>query len=352
MPELRIDGQATSFTDGDTLLEVARRAGLTIPTLCYDPRLTPAGSCRLCLVELEGRANPVPACTFPAADGLDVRTDGPALRGYRRALLELVLSEQPESECHRCAEIGPCELHRLAAEHDARPGRFPGATSGARVDDGNPMILRDYRQCIACDRCTRICNEVEQAHAIAPGGSGFTGRITTLLERGLMETDCTFCGQCIQTCPTGALFDLTRLGQAKAADITKSVLTVCPYCGTGCTLHLDVAGDRVVGSRPDFASPVSRGSLCVKGQFGWEFVHSPDRLTTPLVRDDGELRPATWEEAYGRIAEGLGAVKERDGPDAIVFWSSARATSEANYLMQKLARAVIGTNNIDNCART
>jgi predicted molibdopterin-dependent oxidoreductase YjgC len=129
-------------------------------------------------------------------------------------------------------------------------------------------------------------------------------------------------------------------------------LTVCPYCGTGCTLHLDVAGDRVVGSRPDFASPVSRGSLCVKGQFGWEFVHSPDRLTTPLVRDDGELRPATWEEAYGRIAEGLGAVKERDGPDAIVFWSSARATSEANYLMQKLARAVIGTNNIDNCART
>lgn len=352
MGQIRIDGKTVAFTGGDTVLEVARRLGADIPTLCYDPRLEPAGSCRLCLVEVEGREQPVPACTFPASEGMRVRTQSPALAHYRRRLLELVLSELPEGECRHCAEIGPCELHRLAREYGAQETRFRGATSGARVDDGNPFILRDYDQCIYCYRCTRVCNEVEQAHAIVPGGRGFATRVTTLFERGLMDTSCTFCGQCINTCPTGALADLTRVGKAKATDISKSVKTVCPFCGTGCTLSLDVAGDRIVGVRPDFDSPVSRGSLCVKGQFGWEFVHSPDRLTSPLIRLDGQLREASWEEAYDLIAERLSSIKDAHGPDTIVFWTSSRATNEANYLMQKFARAVIGTNNVDNCART
>lgn len=352
MAELRINERAVSFLEGETLLEAARRAGVELPTLCFDPRVEPAGSCRLCLVELEERDQPVPACTFPASEGLRVRTESTALNNFRRRLLELVLSELPEDTCRHCAEIGPCELHRLASQYGAQRGRFRGATSGTRVDDGNPLILRDYEQCIYCYRCTRVCNELEQAHAIVPGGRGFVTRITTLFERGLMDTSCTFCGQCINTCPTGALADLPRVGRAKAEEITQSVLTVCPFCGTGCTLQLDVAGERVVGVRPDFASPVSRGSLCVKGQFGWEFVHSPERLTTPLIREDGELRPASWDEAYRVIAERLEIIKRAHGPDALVFWSSARATSEANYLMQKFARAVIGTNNVDNCART
>lgn len=352
MSTLWIDDAATPLRDGETLLDVARRLGKAIPTLCYDPRLAPAGACRLCLVEIDGRAQPVPACTFPASAGLHVRTQSPALTSYRQHLLELVLSELPSGVCRHCDEIGPCELHRLATQYGARAARYQGRTSGLRVDDGNPFILRDYEQCISCYRCTRICNEVEQAHAIVPGGRGFATRITTLLERGLLDTSCTFCGQCINTCPTGALADLPRLGRAKATDITQAVRTVCPFCGTGCTLHLDVAGDRVVGVRPDFESPVSRGSLCVKGQFGWEFVHSQDRLTMPLIRKGGELQSATWEEAYDIIAERLGAIKQSFGPDAIVFWSSARATSEANYLFQKFARAVIGTNNVDNCART
>jgi formate dehydrogenase alpha subunit len=352
MPEIKIDGTAVEAQDGATVLEASRQTGAEIPTLCYDPRLTPGGSCRLCLVEVEGRAQPVAACAFPIAEGMSVTTAGERLDSFRRNLLELVLSEIPEGECRRCAEIGPCELHDLAERYGASPARFRGATSGARVDDGNAFILRDYDACIYCYRCTRICSEVEQAHAIVPGGHGFATRITTMLERGLEDTDCTFCGQCINTCPTGALADLPRAGKALATEITDSVKTVCPYCGTGCTLQLDVAGDQIVGARPDFDSPVSSGALCIKGQFGWEFVHSPDRLTTPLIRWGGELEPATWDEAYDHVVDRLSMIKAEHGPDSMVFWSSARATNEANYLFQKFARADIGTNNVDNCART
>lgn len=352
MGAMYIDDTPVDVSPPDTLLDAARQAGSELPTLCHDPRLEPGGSCRLCMVEVEGRERPVAACTFPASAGLRVRTQSPELREYRRRLLELVLSEQPDGDCRHCEEIGPCELHVLAGQYGAHAGRPRGATSSAKVDDGNPFILRDYERCIFCYRCTRICNEVEQAHAIVPAGRGFGTRITTLLERGLLDTSCTFCGLCINTCPTGALADLPRAGKAKAEEITASTQTVCPYCGTGCTLYLDVAGDRIVGVRPDFESPVSRGSLCVKGQFGWEFVHSPDRLTTPLIRREGVLQPATWDEAYELVGGRLSSIKEADGPDAMVFWSSARATSESNYIFQKFARAVAGTNNIDNCART
>jgi formate dehydrogenase alpha subunit len=358
MGQLKIDGAAVEFNDGETVLEVARRTGVSIPTLCYDPRLKPAGSCRLCMVELEGRPQLLAACTLPASEGLSVRTDSDRLRDYRRGLLELVLSEQPEGECPYCSEIGSCDLHRLAAEYGLPVGRqgatrsrFRGIGSGARSADENPFIVRSYDWCISCYRCTRICNELQQAHAIVPGGHGFATQITTLFDRGLMDTTCVFCGQCINTCPTGALADRIRSGRAKADEIERSVKTVCPFCGTGCTFYLDVAGGKIVGVRPDFDSPVSRGSLCVKGQFGWEFVHSPDRLTTPLIRENGRFREATWDEAYDLIVERLGSIKEAFGPDSIVLWSSSKATNEANYVMQKMARTAIGTNNIDNCAR-
>ncbi len=349
---MRIDGVTAEAKEGETILEVARRLLIDIPTLCHDPRLEAAGSCRLCLVEIEGRPQLAPACTFPASNDLEILTDSPRLAAYRRQLLELVLSELPGGQCRHCAEIGLCELHRLTERYGADRSRFPGATSGARAADGNPFILRDYEQCIYCYRCTRICDEIEQAHAIVPGGRGFSTRITTLFQRPLQHTSCTFCGQCINTCPTGALADLVRVGRAKAGEIARSVKTVCPFCGTGCSLYLDVASERIVGVRPDFGSPVSRGSLCVKGQFGWEFVHSPDRLTAPLIRRDGEFEPVSWDEAYRLITERLDRIKATQGADAIAFFSSARATSEANYLIQKFARAVIGTNNVDTCART
>lgn len=355
MVELRIDGTTVAVEDGDRLIDAIRRAGADVPTLCHDPRLPAVGACRLCLVEVEGQGRPVAACSFPAEQGMAVRTDSAALTEYRRGLLELMLSELAPGSCLRCEEIGPCELHRLARELGAEEARFPGAHSGvapAAAEDDNPFILRDYGQCISCDRCTAVCNELEQAHAIAPAGHGFDRRIATLGDGGLLDSPCTFCGQCINVCPTGALLDRPRVGRARAEELTAATQTVCPFCGTGCTLTLDVAGDRVVGARPDFDSPVSRGALCIKGQFGWEFVHSEDRLTHPLVRRDGVLEPASWDEALDVVAGRLQATKEQHGPDAMVFWSSARATTEANYAFQRLTRGVVGTNNIDNCART
>ncbi len=346
---MQIDGISVSPETGDTILSAARRANIPIPTLCYDPRVKAAGACRLCLVEVENTPKPVPACTHPASDGLKVKTNTERVRRLRRQILELVLSENPEGKCTQCDTGIPCDLHRLTEEYDAKFGRFRGRRSGFHIKDANPLIARNYESCITCTRCVRVCNELEQAHAITVGGAGFASHITTAFGRQLQETECSFCGQCVQTCPTGALEDRTR---DRSMAIERSVRTICAYCGVGCGVLVDVAGGRIVGTRGDPDSPVSEGSLCVKGRFGWHFVHNEDRLTTPLIRRNGQLEPATWDEALELISNKLLATREAHGPDSIVFWSSSRATNEANYLFQKFARAGVGTNNVDNCART
>ena len=346
-----LDGRKVELRPGETVLEAARRAGIAIPTLCYDPRLDAAGSCRLCMVRVEGRATPAAACVLPAEPGIEVSSEDGELRAYRRTLLEMVLSENPSGECPRCSRLGPCELHTLAAEYGARADRFGGATSGELKDDDNPFIVRDYTRCIYCYRCTRVCGEVEMAHAIVPAGRGFATRIAAPFDGGLKGSPCTFCGQCVQTCPTGALSDKKMSGKARAGEVAR-VPTVCNFCGTGCGIYLHVAGGRVIGVTPDFQAPANEGALCVKGQFAWDFIHSPERLTAPLIKVDGRFRHATWDEALDLIASRFRDTRERHGPDAFCLWASARAVSEANYLFQKLARAVIGTNNVDNCART
>jgi len=350
-PEAFIDGVEVPVEGERSILDAARASGAAIPTLCHDPRLDPAGSCRLCLVKVEGRRLPLAACAQRLEAGMRVTTSDAELRSLRRTILRLLLSENPSGDCVKCRELGPCELHRLAEEYDVASAALAGATSGARHQDANPFILRDYAKCIYCYRCTRVCAEVEQAHAIVPAGRGFATRIATPFDGGLLDSPCTFCGQCIQTCPTGALADRKMLGRARAAEVAE-VGSICPFCGTGCGITLRVAGGQVIGATPDWSSAPSQGSLCVKGQFGLDFIHRRDRLTIPLIRRGGALQPASWEEAYGLIARQFTAIKAESGPEAFAFWSSARGTSEANYLMQKLARAVIGTNNIDNCART
>lgn len=346
-----VDGHSVSLLPGETILKAAGRAGIKIPTLCYDPRLSPSASCRLCLVKIKGRRLPVASCAHELEPGMEVVANHPDLQNWRKNLLALVLSEISGGECVKCAELGPCELHRLAKEYGVRGDDLKGAASGAKFDDPNPFILRDYSKCIYCYRCTRVCGEVEQAHAIVPAARGFATRIATPFDGGLLESPCTFCGQCIQTCPTGALMDKKMLGKARADEVTK-VRSVCPFCGTGCGINLHVARGEVIGVTPDWTAPANDGSLCVKGQFGTDFIHSPDRLTTPLIRRDGKLVESSWEEAYDLIVDKFTRIKKESGADAFAFWSSSRGTSESNYLMQKFARAVIGTNNIDNCART
>ncbi len=346
-----INGQEVTVQPGETVLEAAARMGTEIPTLCYDGRVEPTASCRLCLVKVEGRRLPIAACAQALQPGMEVTTTDDDLDGWRKTLLNLTLSEVSGDRCLACEEQGPCELHSLAADFGATPGVFQGATSGQRLQDENPFIVRDYEQCIFCYRCTRVCDEVEQAHAIGPAGRGFESSIATAFETGLLESPCTFCGQCIQACPTGALMDKKMLGKAKVEEVEK-VKTICPFCGTGCGIELNVADGKVIGVTPDWDSPVSQGSLCVKGQFGIGFINSPDRLTMPLIRKDGVLTESSWEEAYDLIASRFSAIKNESGRNAFAFWSSSRSTNESNYMLQKFARAVIGTNNVDNCSRT
>ena len=346
-----IDGHEVEIQPGETILQAAQRLEVSVPTLCYDERVSASASCRMCMVDVEGSRLPVASCARELQPGMVVKTRSDDIDAFRVTNLRLALSEVPDEECTFCIEQGPCELHALTTELGVSTSSFDGATSGAMLDDSNPFIVRDYSLCISCNRCTRVCNELEQAHAIVPAGRGFDTHIATAFEGNLMDSPCTFCGQCIQTCPTGALMDRKMLGKAKVEEVEK-VRTICNFCGTGCGINLHVARGEVIGVTPDWLAPANNGSLCVKGQFGLDFINSPDRLTTPLIRRDGILTPASWEDAYDTIARKFTQVKEESGPDAFTLWSSARATTEANFLMQKLARAAIGTNNIDNCART
>ncbi len=353
-PTLVLDGERVSFTPGETVYEVAERRGREIPTLCYDARLEPFGGCRLCVVEIEGAANPVASCTARAQAGMRVRTRTASLEAQRRVLLEMVASENRDADVDALHGYASQEMAELLDRYDARTGRFQGATSGrSRPDDDNPFIKRDYENCISCYRCVRVCAEQEGDYAISVMGRGFETRITTEFEGHLKDSACTFCGQCVQTCPTGALGDLKALAHRDVPGETETTRTVCTYCGVGCAVDVMTRGDRIVGVLPAMDGPANEGALCVKGQFAFDFVHHRDRLATPFVRDEasGELRPASWDEALDRAAEGLGRVVREHGRHAVYGIASGRAPHEAAYMMQRFFRAGLGTNHIDNCSR-
>lgn len=334
---LRIDGREVEFRAGQTVLEIAGG----IPTLCYDKRLAPAGSCRLCLVKVKGRPLPAASCTLRAEDGMEIETSTPEIVRYQKTLLRMVLSENPDGECPRCRDIGTCELHALTQRFGVERG-FAGRPSNASKPDENPFLLRDYDRCISCYRCTRICAEIEGDYAISPAGRGFDTRIATAFDGELMDSPCTLCGQCIYTCPTGALADKKMAGPGA----TKTA-SVCTYCGTGCRIWLHAKDNRVVGVTPDLNGPANEGALCVKGQFGFDFLSSPKRLTKPLIKSNGTFREAEWDEALDLVASRLRGYK----PKEFYAIASGRAPGEAAYLLQKFTRAVMGSNQIDNCSR-
>jgi formate dehydrogenase alpha subunit len=354
------DGKTVAFRPGDSVLQAARRAGLEVPSLCYDSRLKAYGSCRVCVVKVGGRI--AASCTTAAQPGLAVTTDDEIAR-LRRSLVELTASLLPEGPCPQCRLDGTCEFHRAArAVGASSEPRFSGAPGGETDPDPNPFLGRDYARCINCYRCVRICDEIEGDNALAARGRGFDATISTWFDRGLLDSTCELCGQCIHTCPTGALTD--RKMAAKIAEVEKRVglpivaddivrkESVCPYCGTGCGVTLNAAHGELLGVTPTLDAPASEGALCVKGQYGTDFISSPERLRTPLVRFWGRLREATWDQALDRVAQRLEDNRRLHGADAFAAWASARTTSESNYALMKLTRAVIGTNNIDNCQRT
>ncbi len=340
MVHLTMDGQVVEAPAGSTVLQAALNAGLYIPNLCYAPDLAPYGGCRMCIVEIEGMRGFPTACSTTATEGMVVRTETPAVMKSRRMTMEMLLSDHPDN-CLICRKNQRCDLQKIAAYLGISQRRLPRTERYPVMDESNPFFDRDMEKCILCGRCVRTCAEVTQVNAIDFLNRGFSTKIGVFLDLPLVESRCVSCGECLATCPTGALVEKQAIPSA-----TREVHTVCTYCGCGCTLYLQMRGDRIIGVRGDPDNEASEGHLCVKGRFGYDFVHSPDRLTTPLIRKDGELQPASWDEALDLVAAKLA---EHRG--AFASLASAKCTNEENYLLQKFTRAVMGTNNIDHCAR-
>jgi len=340
---LTVDGDSVEVAPGATLLDAVRAAGRGVATLCHDDRVGGGGSCRVCLVGLRDAGQPVPACVTPAADGQVVSTTDADAGLLARGVLELLLSELPAEALDRDSELArACRLHGVTST-------AAGGVRDARSrDESHPYITYDPDLCIACGRCVRLCDELQGTFALSLVDRGFATHVRPGAGERWADSPCVACGACVDGCPTGALTEPRLLDPRP---VERVVTTTCGYCGTGCTLDVHLRGDEIATIRPSRSSPVNRGHACVKGRFAHGWVRAGDRLTTPLVRRDGELRPASWDEALAFVAAGLTRVRERYGPDAIALVSSARCTNEENYLAQKLARVVVGTNNVDNCSR-
>ena len=349
---LKVDGKDVAIREGDTILDAARRAGIYIPTLCHHRRLEPIGACRICVVQVEGRRGLVSSCTTPAEDGMVVCTDNDLIRDTRRMLLQLLLSES-EHNCLACPANSDCELQDLCLRYGVDPLENPFSLPRERreIDDSSPAIRRDPNKCVKCYRCVRACNDVVVNEVLDIGMRGFQSKIICDNDLPMRESSCVSCGECVSVCPTGALTEKLPDFVGHSWEL-KKVRTTCPYCGVGCQIELNIKGGKVVKvtSRHGIPGP-NIGSLCVKGRFGYGFIHHPDRLTTPLIKENGEFREASWDEALDLVANRFTQIKKGHGPDALAAFASARGTNEETYLMNRLVRAALGTNNLDHCAR-
>ncbi len=345
-----VDGQRLSARPGETVLEAARRAGVEVPTLCHDERMKPTGACRMCLVDVSDSRRMAPACRHPVSDGLVIQTESERVRRHRSALLALYVSDQPNG-------IAPgTELDRHARRYGVEAG-LPAVTAPRHGrEDDNKLVAFQPDHCILCARCTRYCDEVEAVSAISLVGRGSETTIGTADAKGLLDTTCELCGGCIDTCPSGAMVEKQVASALVSMDDWESTRTTCNYCGVGCQFDIEVdpATRKVMRiTSPEVGTTTNDGNLCVKGRFGYGFIDHPDRLKTPMIRgEDGVLYPTDWDTALGRAAELLLGISAEHGADALAFVSSSRCTNEENYLVQKLARAGFGTNNVHQCAAT
>jgi len=368
-----INGNEYPFSPGETILEVARRNSIEVPTLCHLKGTTPTGACRVCVVEVEGARTLLASCATPAANNMIVKTESPKVVTSRKLAIELLLSSGNHNCAARASEgkdwtdfqlevgkdddseelcpvWGDCELQNLAYKYQVKGEKFPKTETQYPMETINPFIVRDFSRCILCGRCVQACNDVQVNNAISFGNRGAATKIVASGDRPLKDSDCVFCGECVQVCPVGALVDKDTKYKVRHWE-TEKVRTTCSYCGVGCQVELHVQDDKIVKVTGVEDAKPNYGSLCVKGRFGYHFVDSPDRLTKPLIRKNGELQEAEWEEALDLVAKKLKDIKMEHGADSIGVLTSARITNEENYIANKFARAVIKTNNIDHCAR-
>lgn len=346
---LTIDGISAKVPAGISVLEAAKSIGIEIPALCYDPELSPVGACRLCVVEVEGMRNLPPACVTVVTEGMVVRTNTPEVIEVRKTILELLIANHP-LDCLTCEKAGECLLQKYCYEYGIKRDAFGGEKHSYPLDTSSPFFERDNNKCILCGRCVRACEEIQGRSVISFAYRGFQTRVAPAFDVPMADSECVFCGSCVAACPVGALTEKDMQGKGRKWEITK-VRTTCPYCGCGCTLDLNVKDGRLIGVTSTPEAEVNGSALCVKGRFGYQFVQHPDRLKTPLIKERGRFREATWEEAVSLVASKFKEIKTEYGPEAFGVLSSARATNEENYLIQKFARAVLGTNNVDHCAR-
>lgn len=338
--QLTINGQSVTAKTEMTVLEAARSAGIYIPTLCYSPDLKPYGGCRICVVEIEGLRGLPTSCTTPVIEGMKVQTETDALNKARRMVVELLIADHP-ADCLTCSADQQCELQKVATYLGMTEIRFPKKSSELVIDNSNPFFYLDRNKCILCARCTRACNEITCVGAIDMANRGYSMKVATFGDTLLFDSICRSCGECVAHCPTGALASKAHIQPLEEVE------TTCTYCGVGCGLILGTRGGKIVSVRGN-PKGTNQGYLCVKGRYGiTEFVHHPDRLTTPLIRKNDKLEPAGWDEALELIADRFG----RYSPEEIAVIPSSRTTNEDVYVAQKFARAVLKTNNLDNCAR-
>lgn len=343
---ITINGIQYEVGKNTTILQACRKAGIDIPTLCHDDRLEPSSSCRLCLVEIEDSKKLMTSCSTMVKDNMVVQTHSEKVMEARRDVLDLLVGNHP-LECLSCDKSGKCKLQDYCYEYGITESSYVGAKRTPKIDTSNPFYDYDASKCILCGLCVRVCDELQGTSAIGLENRGFDAVVTTPFNEGLINSKCVSCGNCVSVCPVGAL---TPKKQNYRHWETKSVKTTCSYCGVGCQMDLIVKGNKVVGVEPSEEGP-NDGLLCVKGKFAYKFINHPDRLKTPLIKRNGKFEEATWDEAYRYIRRKVNETKEESGPEAFAGLTSARCTNEENYLFQKLFRAVIGTNNVDHCAR-
>ena len=350
--EIVIDGHAVTTQAGVSLLRAAREAGIDVPKLCATDSLKPFGSCRLCLVEIDGQRGYPASCTTPVSDGMRVRTQTPALAKLRRNVMELYISDHP-LDCLTCSANGDCELQDMAGAVGLREVRygFDGANHlDADTDTSNPYFSFDPSKCIVCSRCVRACDEIQGTFALTIDGRGFDAKVSASVDEPFLDSECVSCGACVQACPTATLMEksIVEHGQPE-----HSVETTCAYCGVGCSFTAEMKGDQVVRMTPSKAGRANHGHSCVKGRFAWGYSTHPDRVLEPMIRDSihDPWQPVSWDEALSHTAKRFKQIQAEHGVKSVGGITSSRCTNEEVWLVQKLVRAAFGNNNVDTCAR-
>ena len=347
---LSIDEKKISCPPGTSILEAAAQNGIKIPHLCYHPDLKPFGACRLCLVEEQESGRLMASCVTPVAPNMAIRTDTARILNHRRNIVRLMIAEHPES-CIVCSKGNRCRLRWVASQLGVGETDLYSMPNYKPLEQANPFIIRDLSKCILCGKCIRSDHELVVVGAIDYNLRGFNSRPATVHEQGLEQSNCTFCGTCVSMCPTGAL---SAKNSQYVGSPEKESFSICGFCGVGCTLAMGQSANKIIDVNPaHLPDTVNRATLCVRGHFAHDFLNSTDRLIAPMMPKKGQdenirMAPVSWDEALDQVAGRLSQIKDENGPQSIAFMGSSKCSNEENYLFQKIARGLIGTNNIDN----